>query len=80
MCWDLGFLSILSIKFGNWFYWADRAETTEKAGMAENAIFDKKKPEQRDQDAEEHRGAEIIPEQHGDSSACAGAMKLVDSC
>jgi hypothetical protein len=26
------FLSILSIKCGNWFYWADRAETAEKGG------------------------------------------------
>jgi hypothetical protein len=32
------FLSILSIKCGNWFYWADRAETGERA-EAKNSLF-----------------------------------------
>jgi hypothetical protein len=29
------FLSILSIKCGNWFYWADRAERAERAESKE---------------------------------------------
>jgi hypothetical protein len=35
----LGFLSILSIKPGNWFYWADRAETAERAEIKESPLF-----------------------------------------
>jgi len=33
------FLSILSIKRGNWFYWADRAETAERAEIKESPLF-----------------------------------------
>ena len=33
------FLSILSIKCGNWFYWADRAETAEKVEIKESPLF-----------------------------------------
>jgi hypothetical protein len=33
------FLSILSIKCGNWFYWADRAETAERAESKELPVF-----------------------------------------
>jgi hypothetical protein len=33
------FLSILSIKCGNWFYWADRAETAERAESKESPVF-----------------------------------------
>jgi hypothetical protein len=36
---DLGFLSILSIKHGNWFYWADRAEAAERAESKESPVF-----------------------------------------
>jgi hypothetical protein len=38
-CAKLGFLSILSIKCGNWFYWADRAETAERAESKESPVF-----------------------------------------
>jgi hypothetical protein len=41
-------------------------------------IFDKKKPEQSDKTLRNIEGLRIIAEQHGDSSAWAGAMKLVD--
>jgi hypothetical protein len=34
-----GFLSILSIKRGNWFYWAARAETAERAESKETRVF-----------------------------------------
>jgi hypothetical protein len=34
-----GFLSILSIKCGNWFYWADRAETADTAESKESPAF-----------------------------------------
>jgi hypothetical protein len=34
-----GFLSILSIKCRNWFYWADRAETAERAEIKETPLF-----------------------------------------
>jgi hypothetical protein len=34
-----GFLSILSIKRGNCFYWADRAETAERAEIKESPVF-----------------------------------------
>jgi hypothetical protein len=34
-----GFLSILSIKCRNWFYWADRAETAERAEIKEFPLF-----------------------------------------
>jgi hypothetical protein len=34
-----GFLSILSIKCGNWFYWADRAEAAERAETKESPVF-----------------------------------------
>ena len=33
------FLSILSIKCGNWFYWAERAETADRAEMMESPLF-----------------------------------------
>ena len=33
------FLSILSIKCGNWFYWADRVETAETAEIKEFPAF-----------------------------------------
>ena len=33
------FLSILSIKCGNWFYWADRAETADRAEIKEIPVF-----------------------------------------
>jgi hypothetical protein len=33
------FLSILSIRCGNWFYWADRAETAERAESKETRVF-----------------------------------------
>jgi hypothetical protein len=33
------FLSILSIKCGNWFYWADRAERAERAESKESPEF-----------------------------------------
>jgi hypothetical protein len=33
------FLSILSIKCGNWFYWADRVETAERAEIKESPLF-----------------------------------------
>jgi hypothetical protein len=33
------FLSILSIKCGNWFYWADRAERAERAESKECPVF-----------------------------------------
>jgi hypothetical protein len=33
------FLSILSIKRGNWFYWADRAETADRAESKESPVF-----------------------------------------
>jgi hypothetical protein len=33
------FLSILSIKCGNWFYWADRAETADRAESTESTVF-----------------------------------------
>jgi hypothetical protein len=35
----LRFLSILSIKRGNWFYWADRAETAERAEIKESVLL-----------------------------------------
>jgi hypothetical protein len=34
-----GFLSILSIKCGNWFYWADRAERADRAESKESPVF-----------------------------------------
>jgi hypothetical protein len=34
-----GFLSILSIKRGNWFYWADRAERADRAESKESPVF-----------------------------------------
>jgi hypothetical protein len=34
-----GFLSILSIKRGNWFYWADRAERADRAEIKESHVF-----------------------------------------
>src|SRR5580765_5813519 len=33
------FLSILSIKCGNWFYWADRAERADRAESKESPLF-----------------------------------------
>jgi hypothetical protein len=33
------FLSILSIKCGNWFYWADRAERADRAESKESPVF-----------------------------------------
>jgi hypothetical protein len=33
------FLSILSIKCRNWFYWADRAETADRAESKESSVF-----------------------------------------
>jgi len=33
------FLSILSIKCGNWFYWAERAEAAERAEIKEFPVF-----------------------------------------
>jgi hypothetical protein len=33
------FLSILSIKPGNWFYWADRAERADKPEIKECPVF-----------------------------------------
>jgi hypothetical protein len=33
------FLSILSIKPGNWFYWADRAERADRAESKEYPVF-----------------------------------------
>jgi len=33
------FLSILSIKCRNWFYWADRAEAAERAESKESPVF-----------------------------------------
>jgi hypothetical protein len=33
------FLSILSVKRGNWFYWADRAETAERAESKDDPVF-----------------------------------------
>jgi hypothetical protein len=33
------FLSILSIKHGNWFYWADRAERADRAESKETPVF-----------------------------------------
>jgi len=33
------FLSILSIKRGNWFYWADRAERADRAEIKESPVF-----------------------------------------
>jgi hypothetical protein len=33
------FLSILSIKCGNWFYWADRAERADWAESKESPVF-----------------------------------------
>jgi hypothetical protein len=33
------FLSILSIKCGNWFYWADRAERADRAESKESSVF-----------------------------------------
>jgi hypothetical protein len=33
------FLSILSIKRGNWFYWADRAERADRAESKESPVF-----------------------------------------
>jgi hypothetical protein len=33
------FLSILSIKRGNWFYWADRAEREDRAEIKESPVF-----------------------------------------
>jgi hypothetical protein len=38
-CLLLCFLSVLSIKRGNWFYWADRAETAERAESKESPLF-----------------------------------------
>jgi hypothetical protein len=35
----VGFLSILSIKRGNWFYWADRAERADRAESKEFPVF-----------------------------------------
>ena len=35
------FLSILSIKRRNWFYWADRAETAERAESRESTVFER---------------------------------------
>jgi len=32
-------LSILSIKCGNWFYWAERAETAERAEITDSPLF-----------------------------------------
>jgi hypothetical protein len=32
-------LSILSIKCGNWFYWADRAERADRAESKESPVF-----------------------------------------
>jgi hypothetical protein len=34
-----GFLSILSIKRRNWFYWADRAERADRAESKESPVF-----------------------------------------
>jgi hypothetical protein len=34
-----GFLFILSIKHGNWFYWADRAEAAERAESKESPVL-----------------------------------------
>jgi hypothetical protein len=36
---SFNFLSILSIKRGNWFYWAERAETAERAEIKESPLF-----------------------------------------
>jgi hypothetical protein len=33
------FLSILSIKCRNWFYWADRAERADRAEIKESHVF-----------------------------------------
>jgi hypothetical protein len=35
----LHFLSILSIKCRNWFYWADRAERADRAESKESPVF-----------------------------------------
>ncbi|MGZ4888216.1 MAG: hypothetical protein ACXWBH_03490, partial [Candidatus Angelobacter sp.] len=35
----LCFLSILSIKRRNWFYWADRAERADRAEIKESPVF-----------------------------------------
>ena len=36
---EFEFLSILSIKRGNWFYWADRAERADTAESRESPVF-----------------------------------------
>jgi len=33
------FLSILSIKCRNWFYWADRADRADRAEIKESPVF-----------------------------------------
>jgi hypothetical protein len=37
--WAKFFLSILSIKYGKRFYWADRAETAERAENKESFVY-----------------------------------------
>jgi hypothetical protein len=36
---EFEFLSILSIKCRNWFYWADRAERADRAESKESPVF-----------------------------------------
>jgi hypothetical protein len=59
-----------------WSFSREHCRRGKKCGLSST----RKSRNKETKDAEERRGSEIIAEQYGDSSACAGAMKFVDSC